>query len=132
MEYENRGFVKKNIIWLLVLAAAVVFGLVLFKGWDKVVNDSVDNMSTVTGTFSCLPRKDAVPEENCSLGVKSRDGSFYALDVSHIQDANTDLKAEDMIAVTGFLLPATTVNDTQWQVYNIAGVIKVNTLLRTR
>lgn len=131
--YENKGFVKRNIIWILVLAVAVIFGLVLFSGWDQVVNDSVDNMATITGNFSCLPLKDGtIPTENCDLGVHARDGSYYALDISHIQDANTDLKADDTIAVTGFLLPAATVNDTKWQQYNIAGVIKVNTLLRTR
>lgn len=131
--YENRSFLKRNIIWLLVLAAVVVFGLLLFKGWDKVVNDTVDNMSTVTGNFSCLPLKEGTQSpEDCTLGVRSRDGSFYALDISRIQDANTDLKAEDTIAVTGFLLPASATNDSQWAKYNVAGVIKVNTLLRTR
>ena len=131
--YENKGFVKRNIIWILVLIAAALFGLLFFSGWDKVVNDSVDNTSTVTGNFSCLPLKDGtIPKENCDLGVHSRDGSYYALDISHIQDANTDLKADDTIAVTGFLLPPSAVNDTKWQQYNIAGVIKVSTLLRTR
>lgn len=130
--YEQKGFLKRNIIWLLVLAAAVVLGLLLFSGWDKVVNDSVDKMTTITGNFSCLPRKDGAPEVNCNLGLKGRDGSFYALDVSRIQDANTDIKADDTIAVTGFLLPATAANDSKWDAYNISGVIKVNTLLRTR
>lgn len=132
-DYENAGFMKRNIIWLLVLAAAIIFGLLLFSGWDQVVNDSVDKMSTVTGSFSCLPLKEGVAATpNCTLGVHSRDGSFYALDISRIQDANTDLKADDTIAVTGFLLPASAANDSKWESYMIAGVIKVNTLLRTR
>lgn len=130
---EHAGFMKRNMIWLLVLAAVVIFGLLLFNGWDKVVNDSVDKMSTVTGSFSCLPLKQGVaPTPDCTLGVKSRDGSFYALDISRIQDANTDLKADDTIAVTGFLLPASVANDTEWKNFTVAGVIKVNTLLRTR
>ena len=132
-DYENAGFMKRNIIWLLVLGAVVVLGLLLFKGWDKVVNDTVDKMSTITGSFSCLPLKEGVsPVKDCTLGVRSRDGSFYALDISHIQDANTDLKAEDTIAVTGFLLPASVTEETAWKNFMVAGVIKVNTLLRTR
>jgi hypothetical protein len=131
--YEKKSFLKRNIIWILVLAAAILFGLVLFSGWDKVVNESVDTMSTVTGNFSCLPLKDGSnPADDCTLGVKSRDGSYYALDVSRIQDANTDLKANDTIAVTGFLLPSSTISDPAWQKFDVAGVIKVNTLLRTR
>lgn len=132
-DYENQGFVKRNIVWLVVLVAVVIFGFLLFKGWDKVVNETVDRSSTITGNFSCLPLKDGtVPTENCTLGVKSRDGSYYALDISHIQDANTDLKADDTIAVTGFLQPESAVAGSEWSMYSVKGIIKVNTLLRTR
>lgn len=120
-------------MWLVVLVALVVFGFLLFKGWDRVVNEEIDNMTTVTGSFSCLPMKDGtVDEENCLLGVRSRDGLYYALDISRIQDANTDLKADDTIAVTGFLQPIDTVASTEWNSFQVAGIIKVNTLLRTR
>ena len=133
-DFENQGFLRKNAVWLVVLAAVVIFGFLLFKGWDKVVNETVDSMTTITGNFSCLPLKTAKPQtaEDCTLGVKSRDGSYYALDISRIQDANTDLKAEDTIAVTGFLLPATEVPGSEWDIYAVQGIIKVNTLLRTR
>lgn len=131
--YENRGFLQKNIVWIVVLVAVVVFGFLLFKGWDKIVNEQVDSMVTITGNFSCLPLKsgEEVEEEDCNLGVRSKDGSHYALDISRIQDANTDLKAEDTIAVTGTLNSSPSgLND--WDDYEIEGVIKVNTLLRTR
>ncbi|MDO8565368.1 MAG: hypothetical protein Q7R67_01990 [bacterium] len=133
MEYENRGSSKSNAVWLLVLAAIVIFGFLLFKGWDKIVNEEIDTTSTVTGNFSCLPLKTGIVDEtDCTLGVESRDGLFYALDISRIQDANTDLKADDTIAVTGFLRPILEVTSDEWDAYNVAGVIKVNTLLRTR
>jgi hypothetical protein len=132
-DFENRGFFRRNAVWLVVLAAVLIFGFLLYEGWDKVVNEKVDTTSTVTGNFSCLPLKEGVePAENCTLGVKSRDGSYYALDISRIQDVNTDLKAEDTIAVTGFVEPVSAVTGTQWEKYNVQGLIKVNTLLRTR
>ena len=132
-DFENQGFLKRNGVWLVVLLAIIIFGLLLFKGWDKIVNQEIDSSTTVTGNFSCLPLKSGAPtEEDCTLGVKSRDGLYYALDISHIQDANTDLKAEDTIAVTGFLQPLDKVTSHEWDIYTIAGVIKVNTLLRTR
>lgn len=131
--YENGGFIKKNAIWLVILAALVVFGLLLYKGWDKVVNNTVDGMVTVTGNFSCLPLKEGVvAPESCTLGIRSRDGQHYALDISRIQDANTDLKAEDNIAVTGTFKPESQASSSEWASYNIDGVILVNTLLRTR
>lgn len=131
--YENQGFLKRNAVWLVVLVAVIIFGFLLFKGWDKVVNEQVDKTSTITGNFSCLPLKaGAPPEVDCTLGVRADDGSYYALDISRIQDANTDLKAEDKIAVTGFFLPETEVPGSQWEIYDVRGIIKVNTLLRTR
>lgn len=134
-DLRNEGFVRRNAIWLVVIAALVAFGLLLFKGWDKVVNNGIDSMITITGNFACLPVKDTaqvVPEEDCTLGVKSRDGSYYALDISRIQDANTDLKANDTIAVTGTLKPDSEAKNSNWVMYDIDGVVQVNTLLRTR
>lgn len=124
---------QKNIVWIVVLAAVIIFGFLLSRGWDKVVNEQVDSMVTITGNFSCLPLKSGeVSETECNLGIRSRDGSFYALDISRIQDANTDLKAEDTIAVTGTLRTADNVEGNAWDNYEIVGVIKVNTMLRTR
>lgn len=131
--FEQENFFKKNAIWLVVLAAFVVFGFLLFKGWDRIVNDEIDGMITITGSFSCLPLKERVAaKEVCTLGVKSRDNLYYALDISHIQDANTDLKAEDMIAVTGTLRPESEIPASDWVAFNIKGIVLVNTLLRTR
>jgi|SRR3990167_3112381 len=132
-DFENENFLRKNAVWLVVLAALVVFGFLLFKGWDKIVNDEIDGMITITGNFSCLPVKTKVEApETCTLGVRSRDGLHYALDISRIQDANTDLKTEDTIAVTGTLEPEGEVPAPEWADYDIAGVVLVNTLLRTR
>ena len=38
-DFDHEGLFKKNVIWLVVLVAIVIFGFLLFKGWDKVVND---------------------------------------------------------------------------------------------
>lgn len=132
-DLRDQGFLHNNAVWLVVLGVVVVLGLVLFNGWDKLMNEKVDSTSTVTGSFTCLPLKaGVVSEEGCNLGVRAADGSYYALDISRIQDANTDLKAEETIAVTGFILPQTAVLGSLWEDYEVVGIIKVNTLLRTR
>ena len=130
-EFGNESFVRRNTIWLVVLVALAIFGFLLFKGWDQIVNEEIDSMTIITGNFSCLPTKVVVEAaETCTLGVRSREGLYYALDVSRIQDVNTDLKAEDTIAVTGIVKEGEPTPE--WANYSIAGVIKVNTLLRTR
>lgn len=131
-EFGNESFARRNAIWLVVLAALAIFGFLLFKGWDQIVNEEIDGMVTITGNFSCLPTKAGVKVsvEMCTLGVRSRDGLHYALDISRIQDVNTDLKAEDTIAVTGTVKEGEP--SIEWADYKITGVIMVNTLLRTR
>jgi hypothetical protein len=131
-DFEEKGFLRRNAIWIVILAAFAIFGFLLFKGWDQVVNEGIDGMVTVTGNFSCLPLKEEVEEDVCTLGIRSRDGAFYALDVSRIQDANTDLSAEDTIAVTGTMKPEGEIAGSEWAVFDISGIIQVNTLLRTR
>lgn len=133
-EKEETNFFRKNAIWLVVLAAFIVFGFFLFKDWDRVVNNEIDGMVTITGNFSCLPLKvGAVAEgEDCTLGIKSNDDLYYALDISRIQDANTDLKVEDTIAVTGTIKPEEAIEEPEWAAFNLDGIILVNTLLRTR
>ena len=131
--FDDRGFFRSNAIWLVVLVALAVFGFLLFKGWDKIVNDEIDSMVTITGKFSCLPLKaGVVAPKTCALGVRSRDGLDYALDISRIQDVNSDLKAEDTIAVTGIIKPDSAVPAPEWASYEITGIVLVNTLLRTR
>lgn len=133
-DFENEGFFRRNAIWLVVLVALAVFGFLLFKDWDKVVNDEIDGMVTITGSFSCLPLKAGIEvgDKTCTLGVRSREGLHYALDISRIQDANTDLKVEDTVAVTGTLKPAAVTSMPEWADYDITSVVLVNTLLRTR
>ena len=130
-EFGNESFARRNAIWLVVLVALAIFGFLLFKGWDQIVNEEIDSMVTITGNFGCLPTKVGVkvPEE-CTLGIRSREGLHYALDISRIQDVNTDLKAEDTIAVTGTIKEGEP--SAEWADYDITGVIMVNTLLRTR
>lgn len=138
-EFENQGFVRRNAIPLVILLAMIVFGLLLYKGVGTSLNTEIDGMVTITGNFSCLPLLPANPAdsfmalpEDCELGVRSRDGLYYALDINRIQDANTDLKAEDTIAVTGTINPNQDITSSYWAKYDIAGIIQVNTLLRTR
>jgi hypothetical protein len=125
-------FDKKNVGILVVAALLIIVGMVLFKDVGGKVNNQIDEAVTITGSFSCLPLKNPSPDDVCTLGVKSKDDSYYALDISHIQDANTDLKAEDKIAVTGTIMSSSELNSKKWKGYDIKGIILVSTLLRTR
>ena len=120
---------------VILLAAAAVVAFLLLKGWDKEVNDNISGgIVTTTGSFTCLPLKGEILEEQalCELGLKSADEKYYALDISKVQDVNTDLKAEDSIAVTGVVQSVKERSPSGWDDYDLDGVILVHTLLRTR
>lgn len=132
-DFSQSGVGQRRMLILVVLAVALILVLFIYKGWDRVVNTEIDRAVVITGSFSCLPPKTAAAaEEGCVLGVKSRDGSYFALDISRIQDANTDLKADDTIAVTGRLLPESEIEGSDWEGFDIKSIILVSTLLRTR
>lgn len=132
--FRKKRFLSYKGLWLLIILIIIIIGALVFDNWGKLLNDEVDGMTTITGFFSCIPLRDidAVEEGACNLGVRSRNGAYYGFDVSRVQDANTDLKVDDTIAVTGTLMPESEVLTSEWIKYNIKGVIKVNTLLRTR
>ena len=136
-EFARENFYKKAPVKLIIIVLAIAvlaIGFVMFKGWDRTINQEIDKMQTVKGRFSCLPPNDVGDgqERGCELGVESRDGSYYALDVSNVQDANRDLRAEDLIAVTGTITLMSATTSEMWRDYDIRGIIHVNTLLRTR
>jgi hypothetical protein len=132
-DFSTSGVNRRRAIILSIVAAVLIIGFLVYKGLDDVVNNEIDRTVVVTGSFTCLPtREGEKAERGCVLGVQSRDGSYYALDISRIQDANSDLKADDTIAVTGNLRPESEIKGSDWSSYDIKGIILVNTLLRTR
>ncbi len=123
---------KQKPLIIAVVAALVIFGFFLYKGWDGKVNNRIDEAVTITGSFTCLPYKVPSPEDKCILGFMSSKKDVYALDISHVQDVNFDLKAEDKVLVTGTVIPLGATSTEDWIQYDIKGVLRVSTLLRTR
>ncbi len=86
----------------------------------------------LTGEFACLPLKNNVPEkEPCKLGVKSG-GNYYAIDASTITLAVSDLKANENISVAGNFVPTPSITNEEWSMYDIAGLINLDSLTRGR
>lgn len=131
----HKSHIGFRVMISIILVAILVVVFLLLQGWGKVVNRGMDGgVVTITGNFACIPYKEGndSQEDVCELGLRSKDGKYYALDTSNVLDANTDLKAEETIAVTGTVSSIEEIAGTSWALYDISGIIKVNTLLRTR
>ena len=120
-KWNNCSVLTSNDNWIPFLVLAII----------RQFTDNVrrwENQELVAGRN--LSKNET--SEKCILGVRSRDGRNFALDISRIQDANSDLKAEDTVAVTGTIKPEIEMQKIEWVDFDIAGVVLVNTLLRTR
>lgn len=85
---------------------------------------------TVNGSFACLPfQDDAEQKGECTLGVKDN-GNYYAIDISTISLAVTDLKADDNIVVSGNFVPFGQITSQEWKKFKVAGLINVESLTR--
>jgi hypothetical protein len=123
--------IKENKVIAIITAVIIliIIGLLVKSFWVKGPIPG-EGPITVTGEFACLPYSDnSAKNEDCTLGVKE-DGNYYAIDISTISLAVTDLKANDKIVVTGNFLPASQITSEEWKKYKIAGLINVEALTR--
>lgn len=80
---------------------------------------------TVTGTFTCLPHKqtDGPQTLECAFGLRTEDGTYYAL-----RDSSTDysllggVATDEKITVTG------TLSDNPQTIYQDRGIITVTSV----
>lgn len=83
---------------------------------------------TVEGQYVCLPHKDTTgPQtEECALGIRTTEGTYYALDTGVLQTGVLmDLATGTRIKVEGPMTPIEMLSSNHWQKYNVKGIITV-------
>ncbi len=110
-------FVGRTIGFIVVLILVGIFFAVKsyapsFSHRDSVAetpqetNDVVSYERTITGTYtSCLPRHDNFSTEECRIGMKADDGSYYALDFQFMTQSAPKLTSGDTFTATGLFTP---------------------------
>lgn len=95
--------------------------------FTRVTTDAVPTPITLTGTYTCLPKKDTggpVTLE-CAFGLKT-DTGYYSLDMSSILTDNYPaLYGNETITVEGVLVPKEMLSSDRWKTYDVIGVISV-------
>ena len=125
----------RKVIYLVLLVIALFLSLQL-KNWvdttvvphdQEPVATTTPDMTTIMGTFTCLPHKGDGPSTmECAFGLKSIDGSYYALDWSDSPHSAFDLPMDRQYLVTGLLLPIEAMSSNSFSNYDIKGVMKVS------
>jgi hypothetical protein len=95
--------------------------------YTRVTADESPTPITLTGTYTCLPKKNTggpVTLE-CAFGLKTDEG-YYSLDMSSILTDNYPmLTGNETITVEGVLVPKAMLSSDRWQTYDVIGVISV-------
>lgn len=103
------------------------------RSFTRVTSDVIPSPITVSGTYTCLPKKDTGGPMTleCAFGLKSEKG-YYALDLSALKSDNYPaLTGNESITVEGVLVPIEMISTDRWQVYqDLIGIISVEKLSR--
>lgn len=95
--------------------------------YTRVTTDESPTAITLTGTYTCLPKKSTggpVTLE-CAFGLKTDDG-YYSLDMSSILTDNYPaLYGNETITVEGVLVPKEMLSSDRYKTYDVIGVISV-------
>ncbi len=112
----------------IVVGANVGFKSIGFGHPEKVaIFDSPDRAS-VTGEYVCLPHKDAAGPQTaeCAIGIRTQDGSYYALDFNLMSQTKPEFKTGDRFSANGIITPVEALSAEYWtKNYNIKGIFSV-------
>ncbi|HEY0948237.1 MAG TPA: copper resistance protein NlpE [Candidatus Paceibacterota bacterium] len=89
------------------------------------------NPATLAGTIICLPHKDTTGPQTkeCAQGLRTDDGSNYALDLALLSDEERMTASGDArIEVTGTLVPIEILSSDWWMKYDVKGVVSVESI----
>jgi hypothetical protein len=115
---------------IILLALGIV--LLLVKSRTDSIGDPLPPVSeptraTLTGIYLCLPHKDTTgPQtEECAFGLKTDDGSYYALNFALMSQIPPTLSGGERISANGVLTPIESWNTGVWSRYPVRALFSV-------
>lgn len=101
------------------------------KADTQTPSDDTPQNVTLSGTFECLPHKDAhAPQmEECVFGLKADDGTHYVVNFGASARAMELFQSKARITAEGILVPKEALGTDQWEKYNMRGIFTVTNIL---
>lgn len=137
---KNMNRQKKIIIAIIVIAAALLGYFLLQSTQEKKALENLTAIVNIgggevkiTGRFACLPNRanaTSTPVTGCILGFKGNNELYYALDTSSVNAVSQSLGEEDILTISGVLVPTKDVLGPEWQQFDLSGVIKVGEIVK--
>lgn len=131
---------QKPLLFSLLLLAVGVMGLL--NSYVRSKNDAtilptimptqtaqqeLPQRVTMEGDVACLPHKDTSGSQTleCAIGLKSKDGKYYALDTNLLSSMPPAYTTGDKIRANGIITPVEALSSDHWQKYNVTGIFSV-------
>lgn len=86
---------------------------------------------TLSGSTVCLPHRDTSGPQTmeCAFGLKTDDGSHYALDLRILEtDILGGLPTDERMTLVGTLIPLEDIDENVWDRYGIVGQLRVTSV----
>jgi len=122
----------KGLVWIVVILVALVGGFYLFNNYIYEEKQGDGNTyepyrATLTGEYLCLPHVDTSGPQTleCAFGLKTDDGTHYALDFNLMSQAMQDLRTGERITASGVVTPVERLSTDHWRKYPIVAIFSV-------
>lgn len=80
----------------------------------------------LSGAYVCLPLRDtSVPDPDCTVGLHTDTGEYYAIDFGLYVPGTPPLVEGDMITANGVVTPIENLSTDYWQKYPVTGIFSV-------
>jgi hypothetical protein len=129
---------------LAVIIALLVIFVLAYLSFSSNGTGSINRISpapsdvpqevSLRGEFVCLPLKDTTSPQttDCVLGVRTDNNVYYAIDATGEGARNMLLSLQTglKIQIDGVLVPIEQISSSQWQKYDIGGIVSTENILR--
>ena len=125
---------RSVVVWVLGAAILLTAGFFILNSYiynqkQQPTEDIVPYSATLTGEYVCLPHTNTSGPQTleCAFGLKTEDGSYYALDFNYFPDATPPegLLTGETYTFSGTVTPAVMLSNDFWQRYPIEGIFSV-------
>ena len=95
---------KKGLLVVLIAAILIFIFIIFLKNRNGV--ESVPTRMSLTGEYvGCLPRKNNVSTDGCISGIKTGDGSYYAIDFNLMPQMAEEFEPGERFSANGIMTP---------------------------
>lgn len=124
-------FVAAGILVILSVAGYLIFrpsnpsgAVTLGQSLPEKGGSALETV-TLSGTYTCLPLLSDAKSADCAFGLKTDDGSYYAVNFGAAAGSMADFKSGAHITAKGFVIKREDLNPNNWEKFIMKGLFTI-------